>query len=61
MDGHASETDKGIGISMAFGVLALLSAGVMFAGETQLLRAWGFAAAITTAGIAVLAVQLYGA
>ncbi len=60
MTAHAGGTDKAIGIAMALGFVALLGAGVMFAGETQLFRAWGFAAALLAAGLSVVAVQLYG-
>lgn len=59
METGSVDSDKAIGISMAFGILALLGALLMFGGETQLLRAWGFAAAIVTAALCVVAVQLY--
>ncbi len=60
MTTHAGGTDKAIGITMALGFIAIVGAGIMFAGETQLLRAWGFAAALTAAGLSVVAAQLYG-
>lgn len=52
-------SDKAIGLSLAFGLLALLGALLLFGGETQLLRAWGFAAAMITAAGCVVAVHLY--
>jgi len=59
METGSVDSDKAVGISMAFGLLALLGALLMFGGETQLLRAWGFAAAMITAAFCVVAVQLY--
>ncbi|MFB6243110.1 MAG: hypothetical protein ABEH80_03340 [Halobaculum sp.] len=58
----ATETvtsDKGIGLTLAFGVLAVVSAGVMLFGGSQAIIAWGFAAAMVTAALAVVAVQLF--
>jgi len=59
METGSVDSDKALGISMAFGLLALLGALVMFGGETQLLRAWGFAAAMIAAALTVVVVQLY--
>lgn len=56
---HADGSDKAIGVAMAFGLVALLGAGLMLAGGTQELQAWGFAAALVAAGLSVVAVQLY--
>ncbi|TQQ79849.1 hypothetical protein EGH24_10195 [Halonotius terrestris] len=58
---HGDGTDKGIGVAMALGVVAFLGAGVMFAGGTQLFQAWGFAAAVIAASLAVVALQIYDA
>ena len=58
---HGSTTDKGIGAGIALGALTVIGAGVMFAGGTQLFKAWGFAAAMLAASLAVLAIQLYDA
>jgi hypothetical protein len=54
-------TDKGVGIAIACGTVAVLGAGVMFTGGTQLIKAWGFAAAVIAAGLSVAALQLYDA
>jgi hypothetical protein len=59
MSAHADGTDKAIGMAMAFGLLALVGAGLMLAGGTQQLQAWGFAAALGAAGLSVVALQLY--
>lgn len=57
----AASTDKGIGLALAFGVLAFVGAGAMLFGGSQQVMAWGFAAAVTAGGFAVVAVQLYDA
>ncbi len=59
METGSVDSDKAVGISMAFGLIAVLGALLMFGGETQLLRAWGFAAAMITAALCVVALQLY--
>jgi len=59
METGSVDSDKAVGISMAFGLLALLGALLMYGGETQLLRAWGFAAAMITAALCVVAIQLF--
>ena len=59
METGSVDSDKAVGSSMAFGLLALLGALLMYGGETQLLRAWGFAAAMITAALCVVAIQLF--
>lgn len=59
METGSVDSDKALGISMAFGVLAVLGAFLMFGGTTQLLRAWGFAAAMITASLCVVVIHLY--
>lgn len=54
-------TDKGVGVAIAAGTVAILGAGIMFTGGTQLMKAWGFAAAIIAAGLSVVALQIYDA
>lgn len=54
---QAVSSDMGIGLGVVFSLLTLAGAGVMIAGPTQDLRAWGFAAAMVTAGLAVVGVQ----
>lgn len=58
----ATETvssDMGIGLALALGAGALVGVGFMFVGATQLVKAWGFAAAMLAAVLAVCAVQVY--
>lgn len=59
MSTHADGNDKAIGVAMAFGLLALVGAGLMLAGGSQQLQAWGFGAAMVAAALSVVAVQLY--
>jgi hypothetical protein len=56
---QAEQTDMGIGFAVIFSLLTLLAAGVMLVGPTQLVSAWGFAAAMAAASIAVVAAQVY--
>jgi len=59
METGSVDSDKAIGISMAFGVLAVLGALLMFGGSTQLMQAWGFGIAMLTAALCVVVIQLY--
>ncbi len=54
-----SGTDKGLGLTLAFGALATLGAGAMFLGAPELEAAWGFAAAVIFSCLAVVAIHLY--
>ena len=58
---HGTTTDKGVGVAIACGTVAVLGAGIMFTGGTQLMKAWGFSAAVVAAGLSVAALQLYDA
>lgn len=58
---HAAESDKGIGLGIAFGLLAVGGALVMLAGPTQVTQAWGFAGAMVAGTLAVVAIHAYGA
>ena len=58
---HGTTTDKGVGVAIACGTVAVLGAAIMFTGGTQLIKAWGFAAAVVAAGLSVVALQLYDA
>lgn len=58
---HAVESDKGIGLGIAFGLLAVVGTLAMLAGPAQIVRAWGFAAAMIAGILAVVALQVYGA
>ncbi|MEA1931690.1 DUF7525 family protein [Halohasta litorea] len=59
METGSVDSDKALGVSMAFGVLAVLGALLMFGGPTQLMKAWGFAAALLTAALSVAVIHLY--
>ena len=51
-------SDMGIGLGVVFSLLVLVAAGVMVAAPTQGLRAWGFAAAMLAASLAVVGTQV---
>ncbi|WP_418281950.1 DUF7525 family protein [Halorubrum sp. DTA98] len=53
------ESDKGLGVMIAFSAVALVGAVAMYGAPTQLGRAWGFGAAILFALLAVIAIQLF--
>jgi hypothetical protein len=57
----ARETDLGVGLGMAFGLVSLAGAGYMIAAPSQTATAWGFAAAVTAGVLAVGALHAYGA
>jgi len=59
METGSVDSDKALGVSMAFGVLAVVGALLMLGGSSQLMRAWGFAAAMITAALAVVVIHLY--
>lgn len=56
----AGATDKGTGLSVLFGALALIGAVMMYVGAPGQLAAWGFAAVVTFGAILVAVVQIYG-
>lgn len=53
------ESDKGLGIGLAFAVLTLVGAAAMFGAPTQIGTAWGFGAAIVAALVSVVAFQAF--
>lgn len=55
----ALASDKGIGIGLLFGLLAVGGALVMLVVPAGLAGAWGFAAATVAATLAVVAVHVY--
>ncbi|ATW89907.1 hypothetical protein halTADL_3205 [Halohasta litchfieldiae] len=59
METGSVDSDKAIGISMAFGVLAVLGALFMVGGSTQRMQAWAFAAAMVAASLCVVVIHLY--
>lgn len=58
---HAVESDKGIGLGIAFSLLAVVGAVAMLGGPAQIVRAWGFAAAMIAGLLAIVAIHVYGA
>jgi len=59
MSEGSMESDKGLGVMLAFAAVTLVGAVVMYGAPTQLGRAWGFGAAIVFALLAVVAIQLF--
>ncbi|WP_277555385.1 DUF7525 family protein [Halobaculum limi] len=53
------ESDMAVGVALIFGALAVVGAGFMFAGASQIVMAWGFALAMVAAMLAVVAVQVF--
>ena len=55
-------SDRRIGLSMLFGVLGLLGAGVMLAAslaKQQIASGWGFAVAMLAGTLLIVALQVY--
>ncbi|WP_135535615.1 MULTISPECIES: hypothetical protein [Halostella] len=52
-------SDKGIGFAMLFSFLAAGGAVAMFAGAPEQTAAWGFAAAMLFASLAIAYIHLY--
>ncbi|WP_247731505.1 DUF7525 family protein [Halovivax limisalsi] len=61
MDEHTESTDRGVGLTLLFGALAVLSAGVMAVGAPAETAAWGFAAAVAFGCLSVVAAHRYWA
>jgi hypothetical protein len=57
---QAVESDKGIGLGIAFSLLAIVGAVIMLTGGSEITIAWGFAAAMVAGALAVVAIQVYG-
>lgn len=59
----AQPTDKGTGYAVLFGVLATISAAVMYVGATslapQMVGAAGFAAVLVFGALAIVALHVY--
>jgi hypothetical protein len=53
------ESDKGTGLVILFGALALCGAGVMAVGHGTPTAGYGFAAAMVAAALAVVAIHVY--
>ena len=56
---ETATSDMGIGLALALSAGALVGVGFMFAGATQLVKAWGFALAMLAAALSVVAVQAF--
>lgn len=59
METETLESDKALGVSLVFGAFAVVGAGFMLAGASQIVMAWGFALALTAAILAVIALQAF--
>ena len=55
-----TETDKGIGLGLALGALAVIGALVMVVGAPDVTAAWGFAGAVLFSSLAVVGIHLSG-
>ena len=53
------ESDVGLGLTVVFGLLALVGAVAMLAAPGQVTKAWGFALAVAAATLSVVAAQVY--
>lgn len=58
---ESQTTDKGVGLAVLFGLLALVGAGAMLGGETisSAVSGAGFAAAVAFGCLAIVALHLY--
>ncbi|WP_226481573.1 DUF7525 family protein [Natrinema amylolyticum] len=52
-------TDKGVGLALALGALAVIGALLMYTGAPDVTAAWGFAAAVLFSSLAVVGIHLY--
>jgi hypothetical protein len=53
------ESDKGIGLAVVLGLLAVVSALVMAAGGDSVVRAFGFAGAMAIGVVLLVAIHVY--
>ncbi|MFP8955793.1 hypothetical protein ACLI4Y_03625 [Natrialbaceae archaeon A-CW3] len=58
MADHTKSTDKGLGLGLVFGLLALLGALVMLTTAPQIEAAWGFAAAVAFGALAIVGMHV---
>lgn len=56
---HTQSTDKGTGLGLALGAVAVLGALGMAVMAPQIEAAWGFAAALIFGGLAIVAMHVY--
>jgi hypothetical protein len=59
METGSVDSDMGIGLALLFSSLTLVGAVVMYAAPGQVTKAWGFAAAMVAATLAVVVAQVY--
>ncbi|MBZ6493892.1 DUF7525 family protein [Natrinema longum] len=57
---ESETTDKGVGLALALGALAVIGALGMYAGAPDVTAAWGFAGAVLFSSLAVVSIHLYG-
>lgn len=60
MNASSSQTDKGLGLALLFGSLALVGAIVMLVGAPDVTAAWGFAGAMLFGTLAVISIHVFG-
>lgn len=58
-DQGAAETDRGLGLGLLFGGLAVVGALVMMATAPDQTAAWGFAGAVAFGCLAVVAIHVF--
>jgi hypothetical protein len=56
---QSESTDKGVGLALALGALAVVGALLMYTGAPEVTAAWGFAAAVLFSSLAVVGIHLY--
>ncbi|WP_226005803.1 DUF7525 family protein [Natrinema salinisoli] len=56
---ESEATDKGVGLTLALSVLAVIGALLMLTGAPDVTAAWGFAAAVLFSSLAVVGIHLY--
>lgn len=56
---ESETTDKGVGLALALGALAVIGALLMYTGAPDVTAAWGFAAAVCFSSLAVVGIHLY--
>ncbi len=56
---ESATTDKGVGLALALGALAVIGALLMIVGAPEITAAWGFAAAVLFSSLAVVGIHLF--
>ncbi|OAQ52045.1 hypothetical protein HTG_13770 [Natrinema mahii] len=56
---QSETTDKGVGLALALGALAVIGALLMLVGAPEITAAWGFAAAVLFSSLAVVGIHLF--